>query len=176
MVIRDLAWTDFDSIVEAYYALYDEVREDPDLGVSLHPQRPTVGHEGEWFAGLWRRIDEGASLAAVAVEDGKAVGVCHVDRHDGPESRHIGVLGIMVARPWRHRGLGRQLMQYAIDRSRGRFELLELSVFVTNAPARALYRSLGFRSWGVEPKGLLRGGRYTDVEHMTLELTPAAAK
>jgi RimJ/RimL family protein N-acetyltransferase len=169
-MIRDLAWADFNAIVECYYALYDEVREFPDLGVSLHPQRPTIGHEAEWFSGLWRRIDEGASFAAVAEEEGKAVGLCHVDRHDGPESTHIGVLGIMVDRPWRNRGLGRQLVRYVIDRSRSRFELIELSVFVSNEPARALYRSLGFRPWGVEPRGLLRGGRYTDIEHMTLDL------
>ena len=170
MVIRDLAWTDFEAIVEAYYALYEEVREFPDLGISLHPQRPSIGHEGEWFAGLWRRIDEGAALAAVAEENGRAVGLCHVDRHDGPESTHIGVLGIMVARSWRHRGIGRQLMAYLLPRCRGRFELVELSVFVSNAPARALYRSLGFEAWGVEPRGLRRGDRYTDVEHMTLDL------
>lgn len=171
MVIRDLAWTDFDAIVESYFALYDEVREFPDIGVLLFPRRPTMGHEAEWFAGLWRRIDEGASLAAVAVEDGKAVGLCHIDRHEATESRHIGVLGILVAQPWRHRGLGRQLMGYVIEQARSRFELVELSVFVSNAPARALYASLGFRTWGIEPKGVLRGGRYTDVEHMTLDLT-----
>jgi RimJ/RimL family protein N-acetyltransferase len=172
-MIRDLAWPDFDAVVECYYARYEEIREFPDLGVSLYPQRPTIGHEAEWFAALWRRIDEGASLAAVAVEEGKAVGICHVDRHDGPESKHIGVLGIMVDRPWRHRGLGRELMKFVIARSRSRFELIELSVFLSNESARALYRSLGFRPWGIEPRGLLRGGRYTDIEHMTLDLTDA---
>jgi ribosomal protein S18 acetylase RimI-like enzyme len=172
MAVRDLLWTDFEPIVEAYYALYDEVRENPDLGVSLFAQRPTMGHEAEWFAGLWRGIDEGASLAAVGVEEGRAIALCTVARHEGPEARHIGVLGIMVARAWRHRGIGRELLRYVIERSRGRFEMLELSVFVSNAPARELYRSVGFRTWGVEPKGLLRASIYTDVEHMTLELKP----
>jgi len=176
MVIRDLAWGDFHPIVESYYALYDEVKESPDLGISLFAQRPTMGHEGEWFAGLWRRIDEGASLASVAVEDGKAVALCHVDRSEAPEARHVGVLGILVARAWRGRGIGKELLRYTLDRCRGRFEIVELSVFVSNTRARRLYESLGFRSWGIEPKGLLRGGRYTDLEHMTLDLTPGTPR
>jgi ribosomal protein S18 acetylase RimI-like enzyme len=75
-----------------------------------------------------------------------------------------------VGRPWRGRGIGRALLRAAIDRSRGRFELVELSVFATNTRARKLYESVGFRSWGVLPKGIQRQGRPIDLEHMVLEL------
>jgi len=40
-------------------------------------------------------------------------------------------------------------------------------------PARSLYRSLGFRSFGIEPRALKVDGSYVDQEHMVLEISPA---
>jgi RimJ/RimL family protein N-acetyltransferase len=175
MGIRDLAWMDFPAITDIYYSLYQEVVENPDLGITLFANRPSLGEEAEWFARLVHRVDERNSVAVVAEEDGKAVGLCTIDRR-GPaaELGHIGVLGIMVAKSFRGRGLGRELLREAIARSAGRFELLELTVFTSNTHARGLYRSVGFRPWGTMPKAVRRSGRYTDLEHMVLELgTPA---
>ncbi|MCI4347199.1 MAG: hypothetical protein L3J97_01095 [Thermoplasmata archaeon] len=56
MMVRDLAWADFPRVVENYYALYEEVQGNPDLGISLFPVRPSLGEEREWFAHLFRRI------------------------------------------------------------------------------------------------------------------------
>jgi ribosomal protein S18 acetylase RimI-like enzyme len=177
MVIRDIAWRDFPDLTENYLALYEEVGENPDLGISLFPQRPTIGEEAEWFSGLFRRVQEGNCVASVAEEDGRAVGLCNVDRKaPHQEAHHIGVLGIMVARPYRGRGIGRSLLRYAIARCREKFEILELSVFDSNVRARELYRSLGFRSWGVQPKAILREGKYTDLDHMILDLGTHPAK
>ncbi len=170
MVVRDLAWSDFTALVENYFALYEEVLENPDIGVSLFPQRPTLGEEAEWFARLYRRVQEGVAVASVAEEQGRAVGLCNVERKTHAEGQHIGVLGILVAREWRRKGIGRALLEHTIVRCRGRFEFLELAVFASNTHARTLYQSLGFRPWGVEPQAILRGGRRTDLEHMMLHL------
>lgn len=177
MVIRDLAWGDFPQLVENYYALYDEVKENPDLGISLFPQRPTMGEEAEWFAHLFGRVGEGTSVAAVAEEQGNAVGLCHVDREALlREGHHMGVFGISVARAWRGRGIGTALLQHVIARCRGKFQLVRLSVFSSNTGARKLYGSVGFRPWGVLPKGILRDGRFTDLEHMVLDLGAGDSK
>ncbi len=170
MRIRDLAWDDFPALTETYFAIYDEVRDSPDLGISLFPERPTLGAETAWFASLYQAIQDRAAIAVVAEEQGKAVGMCEVKRKGSQENRHIGVLGILVDRPWRGRGFGRALLKSAIDCSRGKFELVELSVFTPNTQARRLYESFGFRSWGTLPKGIRRDGRYIDLEHMVLEL------
>jgi RimJ/RimL family protein N-acetyltransferase len=175
MVIRGLGWGDFDSLVDNYFALYDEVLDNPDLGISLFPQRPTRGEEAEWFADLYRAVEEGHAVARVAEEDRRAIALCTVRRR-GPhrEALHIGVLGISVARAWRRRGLGRQLIASALEGCAGKFELVELSVFATNQHARTLYASLGFREWGTLARGVLRDGRYTDIVHMVLVLSPPA--
>jgi hypothetical protein len=46
-----------------------------------------------------------------------------------------------------------------------------LSVTYTQSPARDLYLSLGFRSFGREPGALAVDGEYFDEEHMILELS-----
>jgi|HubBroStandDraft_3_1064219.scaffolds.fasta_scaffold386609_1 L-amino acid N-acyltransferase YncA len=172
MNVRSLAWADFPHLTEVYYSLYDEVRENPNLGVTLFASPPTLSEETDWFARLFRRVLDGNAVALVAEEEGRAVALCTVDRKGpSPEVGHIGVVGIMVGAAWRRRGIGKALLQQVIVECKGRFDLLELTVFSSNGGAIVLYRSLGFTTWGTLPKGVRRNGTYTDVEHMFLVLS-----
>ena len=49
---------------------------------------------------------------------------------------------------------------------------LGLSVNATNMAAKALYRSMGFTSWGVQPQVLRIAGVFHDEEHMQLRFDP----
>jgi ribosomal protein S18 acetylase RimI-like enzyme len=168
--IRELEWNDFPALVATYYALYDEVQTNPEIGITLFPERPSFGDEIDWFASLFRAVHERTAVAVIAEEDRHAVGHCVVRPNSGPESRHVGVVGLLVDRAWRARGIGRALLTEAIARSRGQFEILELSLFATNVHARRLYESLGFRTWGTLTNGIRRTGRYIDHEYMVLQL------
>lgn len=171
MRIRELEWNDFPSLTENYYALYEEVQSNPDMGISLFPEKPTLAAEADWFAALFRQVQEKSGVACVAEEAGRAIGECHVGRKAPTvEAQHVGVLGILVAREFRGRGVGRALMQSCLERCRGKFQLVELSVFATNGAGRKLYESLGFRTWGSLPAGILRQGRYIDLVHMVRDL------
>lgn len=177
MEIRELRWEDFGPLVENYLAVYDEVGTDPDIGIPLFETRPTLGEEAVWFAELFRETQSGRTLAGVAVEEGRAVGLCTVaPRSAHREVQHRGVLGILIAKGSRGRGIGRALLEFVIERARGRYEFVDLTVFASNLRARRLYESLGFRSWGMLPHGVRRNGRYTDVEHMALDLRPDAGR
>jgi len=158
-------------MVRIYLALYDEVRTNPDLGITLFEKPPSMSEEVGWFGTLYRSILDGDAISAVAAVDDLVVGVCTV-RRKGPshESRHFGGLGIFVARESRGRGIGRALMTHVLERCRGKFQFVELSVFASNVRARDLYASLGFRTWGTLPKAILRNGKYTDSEHMVIGL------
>jgi len=82
----------------------------------------------------------------------------------------VGVLGIVVAREQRGRGFGRALLKGALDRCRGRFDIVVLAVFDSNLAARRLYESMGFRTWGTLPRGVKRNDRYIDLVHMVCDL------
>ncbi len=60
-----------------------------------------------------------------------------------------------------------QLLEYA--RTLDGLTCVLLTVSVTQESARKLYRSLGFRCFGIEPRALKIADRYIAEEHMILE-------
>jgi ribosomal protein S18 acetylase RimI-like enzyme len=93
----------------------------------------------------------------------------------GPKVRHKGrVWGVYVTASNRGKGLGRDLMREILERV-ARIEGLDqihLSVTETQAVALKLYRSLGFETFGREPRALKIGDRMMDEDYMILRLTP----
>lgn len=170
--IRDLHWEDFSAITGYYFEFYDERDRGLPLGITLFHRRPSLEAEAEWFSRLYRDVISGRTVAVVAEVEGRAVGLCAVNPPGGPESEtsHVGVVGIALQRDHRGRGIGEQMLRGAIVRSRGKFEMLTLSVLADNARARRLYRRLGFRTSGRTPRAHKRAGAYTDVEQMYLPL------
>lgn len=86
--------------------------------------------------------------------------------------RHKGwIWGVYVVPGARGRGIARSLMVAAIAQAcaiRG-MEMILITVSVGQPAPRKLYESLGFRSIGIEPRGLKIGGQHLDEEHMVLE-------
>ena len=172
--LRELRWEDFHDRMTGWLALYREVRENPDLGMTLLETPPTEPEESAWFAQVYRRVREGVDIAVVAEADGRAVGMVSVQvpRYGGKrsENSHVGVLGILVDRAYRGRGIGTALLVRALELSREKFEIVRLTVFSVNTGARRLYESLGFRTTGHLPREVKRQGRYLDEEMMALDL------
>ena len=117
---------------------------------------------------------EGMTAFGAFDADGNLVGMVRLFRHDGAKVRHkADIISMYVAPEVRGRGVGRMLMEAAIERARATpdVEQLLLAVNVTNAPARNLYLSLGFEPFGREPLALKLGDRYYDEEMMVLFLS-----
>jgi RimJ/RimL family protein N-acetyltransferase len=58
-------------------------------------------------------------------------------------------------------------------RSSGEVSMLYLSVHSRNIAAKALYKSIGFRAYGLQRYSLLVDGEYVDEELMDLRVTEA---
>jgi len=118
------------------------------------------------------RLPGGAeSFVVGAFDGGDLVGTVGFFREQRAKRRHKGhIWGVFVAEPHRGRGISRALMTAAIAQARTLDGLLQvqLSVGATQAAARALYASLGFRSYGIEPQGLRVDGEFVDEEQMVL--------
>ena len=90
------------------------------------------------------------------------------------KKRHKGLLwGVYVREAARGRGLGRALVLAVIGHARTHVVQLHAAVVTTNDAARRLYRSLGFTTYGLKPRGLACAGRYVDQELMVLPLDRA---
>lgn len=104
------------------------------------------------------------------------IGMLGFYRQTGLKARHKGILwGMYIAPESRGKGLGRKLVQEAILRASSLNELkqLILAVVIKNTTARALYLSLGFKSYGMEPASLKVGEEYLDDDMMILRLEKA---
>jgi L-amino acid N-acyltransferase YncA len=124
--------------------------------------------------GLSRR--EGAAEEATFGafdEKGQIVGIASFRREEGAKRRHKGVIwGMYVPKELRGEGIGKALLEAAIDYAKGLpgLERINLAVVLTSKEARLLFVSHGFETYGLERQALKLHDRYFDQELMTLPL------
>ncbi len=85
------------------------------------------------------------------------------------------LLNLTVAPSWRQQGYGRQLLNHFLDESRRRGSRSAwLEVRSDNAPAIALYQTLGFQTQAIRRRYYRDAtGRCTDALVMSLAIAPA---
>ncbi len=137
-----------------------------------HPEAFGVTAEEEESDDTARLIaaPPGAALGAFASE--ALIGSAVLTVSPREKQRHKGhVVSVYVAPEWRGAGVGMALMDVLIAHARQTgLRSLTLSVTAGNDSARRLYRRFGFVTYGVEPDGLLAGGRLYDLDLMVLRL------
>ena len=117
---------------------------------------------------LW---SDGDAFVVGAFQESRLIGMAGFFREKGSKSRHKGrVWGVYVTPEARGAGIGHKMMQALLKRGSAidGVEQVLLSVASTQEPAIRLYRSLGFESFGREPRALRIGDRYIDEEYMIL--------
>jgi ribosomal protein S18 acetylase RimI-like enzyme len=115
--------------------------------------------EGEFVLGAWM--------------DGELVG-CAILRYEaGRKFSHIAnVFSVYVKAHARGQGIARAMMLEVIARARllPRIKKLNISVMSTQTAARQMYESLGFQTWGTEPRAMMIEAVFADETHMVLNL------
>ena len=121
----------------------------------------TASDERRYLRAVRRHPD---AAVIVAESDDGIVGRLSVSRDPHPSSRHVADLGLMVAASARRRGVGRALLDAAVEwaRSAG-VRKIELHVFPHNEAAIALYKAFGFEREGYRKGHYRRGGEYVDA-------------
>ncbi|MGZ5094953.1 MAG: GNAT family N-acetyltransferase [Burkholderiales bacterium] len=92
------------------------------------------------------------------------------------KQRHKAMIWGMYVQPnHRREGLGRALLNVAIEQARTwSVDQLQLSVAERGTAAKHLYESAGFRLWGTEPRALHWDGRFLAEHHLVLDLSKSA--
>jgi RimJ/RimL family protein N-acetyltransferase len=128
----------------------------------------------EWW--LQRIAHPKGLTVAFGCFSGKSlVGTVALEFSAKPKTRHKAlVIGMYVLPAARGNGSARALLQAAIQfcRERGDIRAVQLEVTEGNAPAIALYESLGFKAFGVEPMAVLTASGFRSKVHMWLSLPP----
>lgn len=149
-------------------AAFARVMGDPAVYPGLM-QLPYTSAE-QWQARLAELLAPGkADLMLVAERGGEVLGTVGLHpAHPALRRRHAMVLGLSVLPQARRQGVGAALMQAICDYADGWVQVLrlELTVFVDNAAAIALYRRFGFAVEGTHRAYAMRDGVYVDVHAM----------
>ncbi|KMP36463.1 acetyltransferase [Bacillus cereus] len=103
-------------------------------------------------------------------EKNQLVGVVTLLTEEKEAYKHKGhIVAMYVDASNRRSGLARELIRKAIERAREmNLEQLTLGVVSKNEPAKKLYESMGFQTYGIEKRALKINGVYSDDEYMVL--------
>jgi len=106
----------------------------------------SAGDERRFLRAVRRHPDAAVFVAEL---EGEIAGRMSLARDPHPASTHVADLGLMVDIRFRRRGIGRALLEAAVEWAREhRVAKLELHVFPWNEPAIGLYESFGFEREG----------------------------
>jgi L-phenylalanine/L-methionine N-acetyltransferase len=128
----------------------------------------TAAEERRYLKAVQRHAD---AAVFVAVDGDEVVGRLSVARDSHPSSRHVADLGLFVAVGHRRRGIGRALLEQAVEWARGaNVRKLELHVFPWNEAALRLYENFGFEREGYRKAHYRRHDELVDAILMALSV------
>ena len=163
-LVREATPADAAALVELGRA----VSAEPEAWLISETSWRTVAEERRYLRAV-RRYAYAAVLVAETPEG--IVGRLSMARDTHPASEHVADLGLMVASGHRRMGIGRALLDAAVDWARAAgIQKLELHVFPHNTPAIALYESYGFVREGYRKAHYRRGDEYVDAILMAYEV------
>ncbi len=104
----------------------------------------------------------------VACIEGKVVGQLMLMVEQSPRRSHVATFGMGVDSRYQGKGVASALLAAMVDLCDNwlRIERIELTVFVDNASALAVYRKFGFAQEGIGKNYALRDGKYVDAYFM----------
>jgi RimJ/RimL family protein N-acetyltransferase len=133
-----------------------------------------VEHEAHkplsWWASVWKRTR--SSVVGEQFATRRRGGVPSAGRHQTFSIRACVAGDVCRARGARA-GLAAALVQQVVGRARTRVEEVCLTVVTSNAVARRLYSTAGFKEYELERRALKVGCKYYDEVLMALPLTPS---
>lgn len=113
----------------------------------------------------------------VALSEGAVIGWCDITSLDRPVYSHSGVLGMGVIKNYRGKGIGKELIQAALNQAKVKgLTRVELTVREQNRPAIALYEKFDFFKEGVKQKAVKIENDYENLICMAILFEQVTSK
>ena len=156
---------------EAVFEIFNLTHAETDYLLS-YPDENSDGPEEEGKF-LREMTDSEGGIEIAAIVDGRFVGLAGIEAVGKKyKVRHRAEFGISVLKEYWGLGLGRALTNACIECAKAAgYVQLELNAVAENDRALSLYRSVGFKEYGRNPRGFnSRTSGYQEVVYMLLEL------
>lgn len=128
-------------------------------------EHETKESEGKWLKGRLEEIENKKTVHLLAFSGNILAGASEIHLRDKTE-KHIGVLGITIAKTFRGEGIGKALtdliIKEAIQELKG-LKMITLEVYSTNEIALNLYKKMGFVEYGRLQNGIARDGKFENA-------------
>jgi len=124
--------------------------------------KATKEEEEKWLKDFLEKVKKDEAILLSAFISQRLVANASLEKRKWRQ-KHVGNVGISVAKPFRGQGIGQKLLEILMDKARKRgYKILVLNVFANNERAIHIYEKLGFKKTGVLPKAVLYKGKYVD--------------
>lgn len=133
--------------------------------ITYQGEHETLESEGKWLRGLLERIENKKSTHLLVYCGSELVGQCGIELKS-KTSKHIGVLGITIAKNFRGEGIGKLIFDLTLKeaiKALPDLKIITLEVYSTNEIARELYKKMGFVEYGILPGGVSRNNTFEDA-------------
>jgi len=132
----------------------------------------SLAEETKYLKNMVKNLQLGKQLHIAAYNDNQYIGKADLIPHNTPSEKHIASLGIALDKDFRGLWLGTYLLQELISQAhflKG-IKIIVLTAAVQNQPAIKLYSRLGFKKYGLLPKGHVVGDKFYDLINMYLNI------
>ena len=142
-----------------------------DIYLNASPQNLySLKQEEQYLIDCLYKMSHRQQIYLLAFDTDRLIGSCTITKQ-ALRQTHSGIFGITIAKAYRGDGIGKQLSQAAINLAGDiDIKIITLDVFATNLPAINLYKSLGFKQFGLLPNGFVYKDTHIDKILMFKEL------
>ncbi len=158
VVFRYPKMADVDDVLKYINALVDEKAY---IGKQKNVTRK---EETTFLKKIINEMEDGKSIHVCVVIGGKVVGLGRVGRKPMDANRHVGTIGIGLAKEYRGLKVGKMLMEELLRQGKHvmALRIAESSYYDGNKASENLHKSAGFRKVGRIPDGCNYYGKYKD--------------
>lgn len=125
--------------------------------VRFQGEQISLEQETDWLTKLIKKIEEKAAIQIMGFVNSQLVAVSDIVMLEKAE-KHIGNFGITIAKDFRGLGIGKKIMEIALDeavKNIPQLKIIILGCFSDNDIALNLYKKMGFKEYGKLPQGLM---------------------
>ncbi len=136
--------------------------------ITFQGEQISLEEESRYMEDFIHKAENHRAAKLLVFHEDILIGVADVTMKERVEN-HVGIFGIILAKDWRRKGIGRFLMEKTLEQARiniPSLNIVTLGVFANNPVAKMMYEKLGFKEYGLLPKSIAHKGQLIDHIYM----------